>query len=55
VNQVELHPFCQQRPITEYCDKHGIVVEAYCPLVRGAFDDPVLQEVSKKVRILPSQ
>ena len=50
VNQIELHPFCQQKPIVEYCEKNGIVVEAYCPLVRGKFDNPVLQKVSKKVR-----
>ncbi|KAI0034718.1 Aldo/keto reductase [Vararia minispora EC-137] len=55
VNQIELHPFCQQKSIVEYCLKHGIVVEAYCPLVRGAFDDPTLQEISKKVRKTPAQ
>ncbi|CCL98370.1 uncharacterized protein FIBRA_00365 [Fibroporia radiculosa] len=48
VNQIELHPFCQQKPIVDYCRKHGIVVQAYCPLVRGAFDNPVLQEVARK-------
>jgi len=48
VNQIELHPFCQQKPIVEYCEKNDIVVEAYCPLVRGKFDDPVLQKISKK-------
>lgn len=55
VNQIELHPFCQQKPIVEYCKKNNIVVEAYCPLVRGAFDDPVLQDVSKKVGRSPAQ
>lgn len=48
VNQVELHPFCQQRPIVEYCKEHGIVVQAYCPLVRGKMDDPVIQAIAKK-------
>lgn len=48
VNQIELHPFCQQRPIVEYCREHGIFVQAFCPLVRGKFDDPVLQEVARK-------
>ncbi|KAI0319506.1 Aldo/keto reductase [Amylostereum chailletii] len=55
VNQVELHPFCQQKPIVDYCSAHGIVVEAYCPLVRGAFDNPVLQEISKKTNKTPAQ
>lgn len=27
VNQIELHPFCQQKPIVDYCKKTGILVE----------------------------
>lgn len=30
VNQIELHPWCQQRPIVELCKKHNIVLQAYC-------------------------
>ncbi|GAA5998663.1 aldo/keto reductase [Rhodotorula paludigena] len=49
VNQIELHPFLQQKPIVEYCQKHDIVIEAYCPILRGQrFDDETLQKVSKK-------
>ncbi|KAJ8595101.1 Aldo/keto reductase, partial [Rhizopogon salebrosus TDB-379] len=48
VNQVELHPFCQQKPIVEYCKKNNIVVQAYAPLLRGALDDPVIQELAAK-------
>ncbi|PSR84409.1 hypothetical protein PHLCEN_2v5446 [Hermanssonia centrifuga] len=48
INQIELHPFCQQKPIVEYCRKHDIVVEAYCPLIRGKMDHPVLKEVAQK-------
>jgi len=55
VNQVELHPFCQQRPIVEYCQAKGIMVEAYCPLVRGAFSNPVLQRIVKKTGRTPAQ
>lgn len=35
INQIELHPWCQQKDIVSYCQKEGIVVQAYCPLVRG--------------------
>jgi diketogulonate reductase-like aldo/keto reductase len=45
----ELHPYCQQKPIVDYCRAHGIIVQAYTPLVRGEFEKPVLQELSKKV------
>ncbi|KAH7885518.1 NADP-dependent oxidoreductase domain-containing protein [Phlebopus sp. FC_14] len=55
VNQVELHPFCQQKEIVEYCAKHNIVVQAYTPLVRGAVDNDVIQELSKKYNKDPGQ
>ncbi|KZT08502.1 Aldo/keto reductase [Laetiporus sulphureus 93-53] len=48
VNQVELHPFCQQKPIVAYCQANNIVVQAYCPIVRGKMDDPVIQDIAQK-------
>ena len=36
VNQIELHPFCQQRETVEYCRTNQIVVEAYSPFAHGA-------------------
>lgn len=36
VNQIEVHPFLQQRDVRAACDRHGIVVEAYSPLTKGA-------------------
>ncbi|KAG1824553.1 NADP-dependent oxidoreductase domain-containing protein [Suillus subaureus] len=55
VNQVELHPFCQQKPIVEYCRKNNIIVQAYSPLLRGALDNPVIQELSTKYSKDPAQ
>ncbi|KAM0788451.1 hypothetical protein ACM66B_001585 [Microbotryomycetes sp. NB124-2] len=49
VNQIELHPWCQQKPIVDYCRKHDIAIEAYCPIVRGTkWQDPVLQTVATR-------
>ncbi|WP_018143354.1 aldo/keto reductase [Alloscardovia criceti] len=36
VNQIELHPTFQQREVVQYCIEHGIAVEAYSPMARGA-------------------
>ncbi|KAE8329605.1 NADP-dependent oxidoreductase domain-containing protein [Aspergillus sergii] len=50
VNQVELHPFLPQHALKEWCDKHGILLEAYSPLgSEGAplMSDPVIQEIAK--------
>jgi diketogulonate reductase-like aldo/keto reductase len=55
VNQIELHPFNQQKPIVEWCENHGVIVEAYCPLVQGKMDDPVIQELAKKYHREPAQ
>ncbi|KAI9807357.1 MAG: hypothetical protein M1833_000100 [Piccolia ochrophora] len=49
VNQIELHPWCQQREIDQYCQENGIIVEAYSPLVRGQKgDDPTLNKIADK-------
>ena len=44
----QLHPFCQQKDIVEYCDKNGLVIEAYCPLIRGGWNDTIV-DIGKKV------
>jgi diketogulonate reductase-like aldo/keto reductase len=49
VNQIELHPFCQQRPIVEYCQAKRIAVQAYSPLVTGQLDHDVLKRLATKV------
>ncbi|KAI7976429.1 hypothetical protein EIK77_000886 [Talaromyces pinophilus] len=49
VSNFGLHPWCQQRQTVRYCQQHGIVIEAYCPLVRGnKANDPTLVALAQK-------
>ncbi len=46
---LQLHPWCQQKAIVDYCNKHKIIVEAYCPLVRNLkAHDQTLVQMSKQ-------
>ncbi|KAJ6118946.1 hypothetical protein N7471_013566 [Penicillium samsonianum] len=57
VNQVELHPFLPQHAMRNWCDKHGILLEAYSPLgSEGAplMSDPAIQEIAKKNDVSPA-
>jgi len=55
VNQIELHPFCQQKPIVSYCRTNQIVVEAYCPIIRGNMGHEVITLISEKHKRDPAQ
>ncbi|EIW77499.1 Aldo keto reductase [Coniophora puteana RWD-64-598 SS2] len=58
VNQVELHPLDQQKPIVEYCKKHNILVQAYTPLLRFNFSgdkNGVIQSVADKLQVTAAQ
>ena len=46
----QLHPFLQQTGIVKYCNENNIVVQAYCPLVRGKMDNPTIAALATKVR-----
>lgn len=49
VNQVELHPFLQQRELVAFCRGAGIRVEAYSPLAKARrMDDPVVLRAARK-------
>ncbi|KXS20205.1 oxidoreductase [Gonapodya prolifera JEL478] len=48
VNQIEITPYNTRTDIADYCKENGIVIEAYCPLTRGAkLRDPKLLRLQK--------
>ncbi|MDQ3094998.1 MAG: aldo/keto reductase [Actinomycetota bacterium] len=56
VNQIELHPWLQQRELRDFHAEHGIVTEAWSPISRGEkLDDPTLQQVAAKHSVTPAQ
>ncbi|KAL8768389.1 MAG: hypothetical protein Q9194_005719 [Teloschistes cf. exilis] len=49
VGQWEVHPWLARPDIVEWCQKRGVVVQAYCPIVRNErSNEPVLQPLVKK-------
>ena len=56
VNQIEVHPFNTRKDITSFCQEHGIIVEAYAPLVRALrMKHPLIVSLSKKYFCTPGQ
>lgn len=50
VNQVECHPYLQQKALKAFCKQHDIVVESWSPLFRGGelLVETALIEIGKK-------
>lgn len=57
VNQVECHPYLQQKELKDFCHKHDIVLEAYSPLMNGTkvLEDPVIKQIAKQYDKTPAQ
>lgn len=56
VNQIEVHPYLQERSLVDYCKEKGIAVQAYSPLTRGKkLDDPILKVIAKEYSRSPAQ
>ena len=58
VNQIELHPTWQQREVVAFCKKHGIAVEAYSPMARGAdlnAGDGTIEKIAAAHEVSPAQ
>jgi diketogulonate reductase-like aldo/keto reductase len=56
VNQIEVHPFFQQREVRAWCLANNIAVAAYSPLAKGAvLADPVVKAVAAEAGATPAQ
>lgn len=58
VNQVETHPFHQQRKAKEYMDKYGVRIEAWAPFGEGRgglFENETLKEIGEKYKKTAAQ
>ncbi|NEG55125.1 aldo/keto reductase [Bifidobacterium platyrrhinorum] len=58
VDQIELHPTWQQREVVAFCKAHGIAVEAYSPMARGAdlnAGDGTIERIAEAHGVTPAQ
>jgi len=56
VNQIEAHPYFPNDAVRRYGQRHGIVTEAWRPLVQGAvLDEPAITRVARVHRRTPAQ
>lgn len=58
VNQIELHPLMQQRPLHAWNALHHIQTESWSPLAQGGegvFDHPLIRELADKYQKTPAQ
>jgi diketogulonate reductase-like aldo/keto reductase len=56
VNQIEMHPWCQQRDVVTFCKAHDIAVVAYSPLTKGVkLGDRGLAALARETGRSPAQ
>ena len=58
VNQIELHPFCQQRELLQVMEQYHIRPMAWAPFAEGhdgIFQNPVLTEIGAQYGKTPAQ
>jgi diketogulonate reductase-like aldo/keto reductase len=57
VNQIELHPYLQSRPLVDFCRAKKIQVEAWSPLMKGRelLNDPLLAKIARTHQKTPAQ
>jgi len=67
-NQVEIHPYCPQNGLVEFCEKNNIVMVAFSPLGNPGrpelfkkdtdpdlLADPIVKSIADKLKVTPAQ
>ena len=55
-NQIELHPYLQNRKVVEFAQKHGIHITSYMTLAYGkVLGDPVIAKIAERHDATPAQ
>ena len=61
VNQIEAHPYLQQKDLLEFCNKNGVLIQAYSPLGNNntgelrTVDDPKVKEIAERLGVNAGQ
>ena len=55
-NQIELHPYLQNRKVVEFVQRQGIQITSYMTLAYGeVLKDPVIQQIAARLQATPAQ
>jgi|SRR5690625_1140646 len=56
LNQVECHPYFQQKELKSFCNKHNIYIESWSPLARAeVLADKTINQIAEKYEKTPAQ
>lgn len=56
LNQVECHPYLQQKELKAFCRKHNIYIESWSPLAKGRLlGDKTIQKIANRYSKTPAQ
>jgi 2,5-diketo-D-gluconate reductase B len=54
-NQIELHPYLQNRKVVEFAQSQGIQITSYMTLAYGeVLKDPVIQQIADRLQATPA-
>ena len=55
-NQIELHPYLQNRKVVEFAQRQGIQITSYMTLAYGeVLKDPVIRQIAERLQATPAQ